>query len=189
MTVAFPSTPASYFHLLRRQAYARPRRPLIVFTPKSMLRLKAAASSVEDFTSTTFRTVLPDTEDLDRNVVDRVLLASGKVVYDLAAERAKREDEHTAILRLEQYYPLPSKDIAEALKAYPNAEVVHVQEEPRNQGSWPFLALNLPAALAAHGEHRSLRSVSRPSSASPASGSPKKHAAEQADLMSGAFDR
>src|SRR5690606_12090373 len=97
MTVAMPSTPASYFHLLRRQAYARPRRPLVVFTPKSMLRLKAAASAVEDFTSGTFREVLPD--DVAPAGVDRVLICSGKVYYDLLAERAKRGDSSTAIVR------------------------------------------------------------------------------------------
>jgi 2-oxoglutarate decarboxylase len=189
MTVAYPSTPASYFHLLRRQAYARPRRPLIVFTPKSMLRLKAAASGVEAFTTGTFRPVLPDPAPLDANAVTRVLLASGKVVYDLEAERTKREDGTTAILRVEQLAPLPAAEIAAALRNYPNAEVVWVQDEPANQGAGPFMALNLPQALAAHAEGRSLRVVSRPASASPATGSSKKHAAQQAALVAQAFDR
>ncbi len=189
MTVAYPSTPASYFHLLRRQAYARPRRPLIVFTPKSMLRLKAAASAPEDFTTGTFRPVLPDRIELDKSAVDRVLLASGKVVYELEAERDKRGDTRTAILRLEQLYPLADAEIAEALGAYPNAELVLVQDEPKNQGAYPFLALNLPEALAERGYERPLRVVCRPASASPASGSSKKHAAEQETLLSAAFDR
>ena len=188
MTVAFPSTPASYFHLLRRQAYARPRRPLIVFTPKSMLRLRAAASAPEDFTSGGFRPVLPD-RGVELGDVDRVIIASGKVVYDLEAERAKREDTRTAIIRLEQYYPLPGEAIASEIRRYPGAEVVVVQEEPENQGGWPFLALNLPAALQAQGESRPLRVVSRPASASPASGSSKAHAAEQKDLVQRAFER
>jgi multifunctional 2-oxoglutarate metabolism enzyme len=189
MTVAYPSTPASYFHLLRRQAYARPRRPLIVFTPKSMLRLKAAASGVEAFTSGGFRPVLPDPAQLDAGAVTRVLLASGKVVYDLEAERGKREDTTTAILRVEQLAPLPAAEIAAALRDYPGADIVWVQDEPANQGAWPFIAMNLPQALAAHAEGRALRVVSRPASASPATGSSKKHAAQQAALVAQAFDR
>jgi len=189
MTVAYPSTPASYFHLLRRQAHARPRRPLIVFTPKSMLRLKAAASAVEDFTTGGFRPVLTDYAQLDRDAVSRVVLATGKIVHDLEAERTRREDTATALVRVEQLAPLPAAEIAEALKAYPDAEVVWVQDEPRNQGAWPFMALNLPEALAELGEHRGLRVVSRKASASPATGSHKKHDQEQAAILAGAFDR
>jgi multifunctional 2-oxoglutarate metabolism enzyme len=189
MTVAYPSTPASYFHLLRRQAYARPRRPLIVFTPKSMLRLKAAASDVEAFTSGGFRPVLPDPAQLDAGAVTRVLLSSGKVVYDLEAERTKRGDTSTAILRVEQLAPLPAGEIAAALRDYPGADIAWVQDEPANQGAWPFMAMNLPQALAAHGEARTLQVVSRPASASPATGSSKKHAAQQAALVAQAFDR
>ena len=187
MTVAYPSTPASYFHLLRRQAYARPRRPLIVFTPKSMLRLKAASSAPEDFTSGRFLPVMPDAGTT--NEVSRVLIAAGKVVYDLLAEREKRGDETTAVLRLEQYYPLPAADLARELAKYPGAEVVIVQDEPKNQGAWPFLALNLPEALAEHGENRPLRVLSRAASASPATGSTKKHQVEQAELVAQSFDR
>ena len=189
MTVAYPSTPASYFHLLRRQAYARPRRPLIVFTPKSMLRLKAAASAPADFTVGGFRPVLPDRKDATSGEVTRVLIAAGKVVYDLEAEREKRGDQQTAILRLEQYYPLPAADLAAELAKYPGAEVVVVQDEPQNQGGWPFLALNLPGELAALGETRPLHVVARKAAASPSTGSSKKHAVEQAALMARAFDR
>lgn len=189
MTVAFPSTPASYFHLLRRQAYHRPRRPLIVFTPKSMLRLKAASSQPEDFTEGTFRAVLPDMVGPKGEDVTRVIVAAGKVTWDLEAERKKRGDEQTAILHLERYYPLPGEELAAELAKYPNAEIVLVQEEPENQGAWPFLAMNLPADLAQHGETRALRAVTRPPSASPAAGTAKKHAQEQADLISRAFDR
>ncbi|GAA3611320.1 multifunctional oxoglutarate decarboxylase/oxoglutarate dehydrogenase thiamine pyrophosphate-binding subunit/dihydrolipoyllysine-residue succinyltransferase subunit [Marihabitans asiaticum] len=189
MTVAFPSTPASYFHLLRRQAYARPRRPLVVFTPKSMLRLKAAASQPEDFLEGGFRPVLPDRDGPKGEDVTRVIVAAGKVVYDLEAERKKREDNQTAILRLERFYPLAGAELAEELAQYPNAEVLLVQEEPKNMGAWPFLALNLPQALAEHGETRQLRVVARPASASPAAGTAKKHAAEQAAIMQAAFDR
>jgi 2-oxoglutarate dehydrogenase E1 component len=189
MTVAYPSTPASYFHLLRRQAYSRPRRPLIVFTPKSMLRLKAAASSPQDFTEGGFRPVLADSAQLDGAGVTRVLLASGKVVYDLEAAREKAGDTATAIVRVEQLAPLPTAEIAAQLAAYPNADVVWVQDEPRNQGAWPFMALNLPQALAEHGETRSLRVVSRKASASPATGSSRRHAEQQQELIAAAFAR
>ncbi|WEV78319.1 multifunctional oxoglutarate decarboxylase/oxoglutarate dehydrogenase thiamine pyrophosphate-binding subunit/dihydrolipoyllysine-residue succinyltransferase subunit [Janibacter cremeus] len=190
MTVAFPSTPASYFHLLRRQAYHRPRRPLVVFTPKSMLRLRAAASSPEDFTSGGFRPVLPDTKDAPTgDQVTRVLIASGKVIYDLEEERAERKDEQTAIVRLERYYPLPGEELARELAKYPKAELVVVQEEPENMGGWPFLALNLPGDLAEHGEERPLRVIARPASASPAAGTAKKHKVEQGEILREAFDR
>jgi 2-oxoglutarate dehydrogenase E1 component len=187
MKVAYPSTPASYFHLLRRQAYRRPRRPLIVFTPKSMLRLKAATSAVGDFTSGSFQKVLPDPAALPAETVTRVLLASGKVIYDLEAERTRRADVTTAILRVEQLAPVPADEIASAVKAYPGAEIMWVQDEPANQGAWPFMAMNLPQALATRGETRVLQVASRPPSASPATGSSKKHALQQADLIAQAF--
>lgn len=189
MTVAYPSTPASYFHLLRRQAYARPRRPLIVFTPKSMLRLKAASSMPQDFTEGTFRPVLADRASFDNGGVTRVLLASGKVVYDLEAARDKAGDTSTAIVRVEQLAPLPAQEIAAELAKYPGADVVWVQDEPANQGAWPFVALNLPQALAELGETRLLRIVSRKASASPATGSSKRHAEQQAELIAAAFAR
>ena len=187
MTVAYPSTPASYFHLLRWHAFHEPRRPLIVFTPKSMLRLKAAASAVEDFTSGSFRTVIPETvEGIDPAGVRRVLLCSGKVYYDLLAERAKRaggegaaDAAAVAIVRVEQLAPLPGAEIAEAVAPYSQAELVWVQEEPANQGPWPFMALNLPAHLGG----RPLSSVSRAPSASPATGSHKLHDLEQRALV------
>jgi len=189
MTVAYPSTPASYFHLLRRQAYDRPRRPLIVFTPKSMLRLKAAASSVQDFTTGTFQPVIPDPTAREASAVTRVLLASGKVIHDLEAERTKRGDGTTAILRVEQLAPLPASEIAAALGDYPGADIMWVQDEPANQGAWPFMAMNLPQALADLGETRALMVASRAPSASPATGSSKKHALQQAELIARAFNR
>ncbi len=189
MTIAYPSTPASYFHLLRRQAYARPRRPLIVFTPKQLLRLKAATSEPQDFTSGVFRSVLDDHTQPDPAQVDRVLVASSRVVYDLEAERDKRGDTKTAIVRVEQLAPVPAQELAEVLAKYPNAEVVWVQDEPKNQGAWPFMALNLPEALAEFGEKRSLRVVSRAAAASPATGSSKRHAAQLAELLAAAFAR
>ncbi|MDT0164675.1 multifunctional oxoglutarate decarboxylase/oxoglutarate dehydrogenase thiamine pyrophosphate-binding subunit/dihydrolipoyllysine-residue succinyltransferase subunit [Actinotalea sp. AC32] len=186
MTVAMPTTPASYFHLLRRQAYDRPRRPLVVATPKSMLRLKAAASAVEDFTTGTFRPVVPD-EHLPADVrgqVDRVVLSAGKVYYDLLAERAKRGDERTALVRVEQLYPLDADAFRTALEPFGDAELVWAQEEPENQGGWTFMSNALPSLLG-----RPLRVVSRPAAASPAAGSAKTHAREQAELVQAAFDR
>ena len=160
-----------------------------MFTPKSMLRLKAANSAAEDFTTRGFEPVMADREGATTGGVTRVLIAAGKVVYDLLAARTERGDTSTAILRLEQYYPLPAADLAEQLAKYPNAEVVVVQDEPKNQGAWPFLALNLPEALEALGENRVPRVVCRTASASPATGSSKKHQIEQADLIARAFDR
>jgi 2-oxoglutarate dehydrogenase E1 component len=184
ITVAQPSTPASYFHLLRRQAYAKPRKPLIVFTPKSMLRLKAAASAVEDFTTGTFLPVIPDGTSLSGSV-DRVLLCSGKIYHDLNAERKKRDDSSTAIVRLEQLYPLDVAGIRAEIAKYPDAQLVWVQDEPANQGPWPSIALSLPQDLGG----RPLLRISRPASASPATGSAKKHQVEQAALIAQAFNR
>jgi multifunctional 2-oxoglutarate metabolism enzyme len=183
MTVAMPSNPASHFHLLRRQAWAKPRRPLIVFTPKSMLRLKSSASGVDDFTTGTFLPVVPDRK-LTQGV-DRVLLCAGKVYWDLLAERDKLGDTATAIVRLEQLYPLDVEGILNAIGPFPEAQLVWVQEEPANQGPWPFIALALPEHLGG----RPLLRLSRPASASPAVGSSKKHQAEQAALLSQAFAR
>ncbi|GAA1967753.1 multifunctional oxoglutarate decarboxylase/oxoglutarate dehydrogenase thiamine pyrophosphate-binding subunit/dihydrolipoyllysine-residue succinyltransferase subunit [Terrabacter lapilli] len=188
MTVAYPSTAASYFHLLRRQAYARPRTPLVVFTPKSMLRSKAAASPVEAFTQGGFQPVLADHEGATQDVT-RVLFASGKVVHELDAERAKRGDTSTAIIRVEQLYPIPEKEIVDAAARYPGAELVWVQDEPRNQGAWPLMAQWLHEDLCGLGETRPWRVVARKASASPATGSSKKHAVEQAELMERAFGR
>jgi 2-oxoglutarate dehydrogenase E1 component len=183
MTVAMPSNPASHFHLLRRQAYAKPRRPLVVFTPKSMLRLKAAASSVEDFTTGTFRPVIPETRQLGD--VDRVLLCSGKIYWELVAERERRKDTRTAVVRLEQLYPLDGEAIRDAIAPYPGTQLVWTQDEPANQGAWPFIALTLPEFL----DGRPLVRLSRPASASPAAGSSKKHQNEQTALLAQAFTR
>ena len=157
MTVAYPSTPASYFHLLRRQAYARPRKPLIVFTPKSMLRLKAAASAAEDFTTGPFRPVLPDRAGATEGTVTRVLLAAGKAVWDLEAEREKRSDTTTAILRLEQYYPVPGADLAKALGAVPRGRGRHRPGRAREHGR-----LAVPGPQPARGARRARRGAPHP---------------------------
>ena len=183
MTVAQPSTPASHFHLLRQQAYSEHKRPLIIFAPKSMLRLKAASSPVEDFTSGSFRPVITDEQGLNPANVTRVLFCSGKIYWDLLAEAQKRNDGKTAIVRVEQLYPTPVDEIKAAYEQYPNAELVWVQDEPANQGPWTYIGLFLPKYMG--GQVAQL--VSRPASASPAAGSAKTHAAEQADLIARAF--
>ena len=181
MIVAQPSNPASYFHLLRRQAYARPRVPLVVFTPKWMLRLRAAASAVEDFTQGTFEEVLPDTTINPANV-KRVLLCSGKIYWELIARREADNDTTTAIIRLEQLYPLASEKIAEVLQTYGNAELIWVQDEPENQGPWPFITVNLAPELG-----REIKLISRPASAATSTGTVKAHQIEQTDLLNRVF--
>ncbi|PJJ61658.1 multifunctional oxoglutarate decarboxylase/oxoglutarate dehydrogenase thiamine pyrophosphate-binding subunit/dihydrolipoyllysine-residue succinyltransferase subunit [Compostimonas suwonensis] len=179
MTVARPSTPASYFHLLRRQAYARPRRPLIVFTPKAMLRLRGATSPVEDFTTGRFEPVLDDVRVTDKSAVKRVALMAGKVYYDLAAELEKQGRTDIALVRMEQFYPVPIEQLNTVIESYPNAELVWVQDEPENQGAWPFICLE----VAKHLRGRTVSVVSRDAAASPAAGSAKRHAQEQTDLV------
>lgn len=179
MTVAVPSTPASYFHLLRRHAHSRPHRPLVVFTPKQLLRLKAAASSVEDFTQGSFKPVLADTSGLDEKNVTRVVMVSGRLYYDLEAERQKKGMTDTAIIRIEQLYPLPVEEIQEQLDRYPNVtDIVWAQDEPANQGQWPFIAVNLLPEL-----KNNIRLASRRAAASPATGTGKRHAAELESLI------
>ena len=180
MTIARPSTPASYFHLLRRQAYAQPQRPLIVFTPKAMLRLRGATSSVDDFTTGTFEPVLDDMSIEGQS--RRVLLHSGKIHYDLLAEREKRGLSGVALVRMEQYYPFPEDQLRAIVDRHQGAELVWVQDEPENQGAWPFIALEM-RRLGLDG----VRVVSRPASASPATGSSSRSAEEHTAVMDGAF--
>ena len=171
MTVAAPSTPASFFHLLRRQGLGPYRRPLVVFTPKSMLRLTAASSRIQDFTGGGFRPVIGDAEEPPGGV-RRILICSGKIYWDLLAARTDRGRTRTAITRLEQLHPVPTGELAAELARYPaGAEVCWVQEEPANQGAWPFLGLQLPPHLTG----RPLRCVSPPASAATATGSATGH--------------
>ncbi|MEU5428958.1 multifunctional oxoglutarate decarboxylase/oxoglutarate dehydrogenase thiamine pyrophosphate-binding subunit/dihydrolipoyllysine-residue succinyltransferase subunit [Streptomyces olivoreticuli] len=193
MTVAMPTVPSNYFHLLRWQVHNPHHKPLIVFTPKSMLRLKAAASKVEEFTSGAFRPLIGDdtvvTED-----VRKVVFCSGKVYYDLVAERTKRGANDTAIVRIERLYPLPGEELQAEFAKYSAAEkFVWAQEEPANQGAWPFIALNLidHLDLAVGSDipaRERLRRISRPHSSSPAVGSAKRHQAEQQALVAEVFD-
>jgi 2-oxoglutarate dehydrogenase E1 component len=182
MTVARPSTPASYFHLLRRQAYMRPRRPLVVFTPKSMLRLRGATSAVADFTHGRFEPVIDDARITDKAAVKRVLFMAGKLYYDLLSELEKKPNPEIALVRLEQFYPLPAAELQQVVDQYPDAELAWVQDEPENQGAWPFFYFSTSKLV-----ERPVRVFSRSASASPAAGSAKRHAAEQAELLSNAL--
>jgi 2-oxoglutarate dehydrogenase E1 component len=183
ITVATPTTPASYFHLLRWQVHSKLTRPLVVFTPKSLLRAKSATSATADFTSGHFRAVIGDAA-VDPANVRRVLVCSGKVYYDLLAERNRRGATDVAIVRMERLYPIPFRTLPEEVNRYPRAEVVWVQEEPENQGAWYFMAMNLPRYL-----RRDIRAVTRRASSSPAVGSHHRHEEEQKALVEQAFSR
>ncbi|GGR30393.1 multifunctional oxoglutarate decarboxylase/oxoglutarate dehydrogenase thiamine pyrophosphate-binding subunit/dihydrolipoyllysine-residue succinyltransferase subunit [Streptomyces griseomycini] len=193
MTVAMPTSPSNYFHLLRWQVHNPHHKPLVVFTPKSMLRLKAAASKAEEFTTGQFRPVIGDST-VDPAAVKKVVFCAGKVYYDLEAERRKRGADDTAIIRIERLYPLPGAELQAEIKKYPNAEkYLWAQEEPANQGAWPFIALNLidhlDLAVGADLPHdERLRRISRPHSSSPAVGSAKRHQAEQEQLVREVFE-
>jgi len=181
--VCQPSTAAQYFHMLRRQARRPWRKPLVVFTPKSMLRHPDASSSIEELTQPKFLQLVPDREVTNAK---RILIASGKVGHELKAERRRRKDTHTAIFFLDQLYPLPRHEINAALDAHPHArEIVWVQEEPRNMGAFFFVMPRLTQI--AHARGLSIRSVKRSASASPATGSAKAHELEQKTLLSLAF--
>ena len=184
MTVACPSTPASHFHLLRRHSQHRPYKPLVVISPKQLLRLKAAASSIEDFTEGSFQPVIGDRSGINPAQVERVVFVSGRLYYDLEAERERRGDTKTAIVSVEQLYPLPEQEIKEQLALYSNAtDVVWAQDEPANQGQWPFMALNLQPLI-----DRRMRLASRSAAASPAAGTGKLHAAEAEALLKQVFE-
>ncbi len=181
--VAQPSTPASYFHLLRRHALGEAHKPMIVFTPKSMLKRKEAASQPSDFTDGTFRPFIGDAE-ADQDKVDTLLLCSGRVTWDLMVDRGKRENsERFAIARVEQLYPRPIDEIKAEIARYPHLKQVRwVQDEPANNGPWPDYQLNVWPDVDATVER-----VSRAQSSSPSVGTVKRHMAEQKDLLDQAF--
>jgi len=184
-TVAQPSTPASYFHLLRRHSLGTEHRPMIVFTPKSMLKRKDAASQPGDLTAGTFQPVIGDDVD-DPSAVERLVLCSGRITWDLLAERGRREPDssRTAIARLEQLYPRPVDEVKAELAKYPNVkEIRWVQDEPANMGPWPHMQLNLGPEL---GEIPFLR-VSRTESSAPSVGQLKVHQDELAALLDSTF--
>ena len=174
MIVAQPSTPANHFHLLRRQAYQRPRRPLIVFTPKQLLRLRQRPPRFHQ------RTFQPGRRRRSRLVTGR--LCSGRVYYDLLSQRSKQGRGHRSC---GSDYPLPAEDRREIAK-YGNAELMWVQDEPENQGPWGYLALNLPEQVSAVSE-RGIRVVSREPSAAPSAGTMALHKLEQEELLTKAF--
>jgi 2-oxoglutarate dehydrogenase E1 component len=181
--VAQPTTSAQYFHLLRSQVLRSHPTPLIVFTPKSMLRAVQTRSTLSEFEQGTFRSVLDDT-GVDASVVTRALLASGKIAHEAFGRRDQSELETVAVIRVEQLYPWPRVAIDEALSRYPNLhEIVWLQEEPENMGAWPFVHQQM------HSQFRGVNvsHVARAESASPATGSSLIHIAEQADLLTRAF--
>ncbi len=182
------TTPAQYFHVLRRQMYGGAdrrgtRKPLVLFTPKSLLRHPRATSRIHDFTTGGFVEILGDTGDAQ---VSRVIFCTGKLYYDLLAAREERKVDHIALIRVEQLYPFAATEAADILARYPtNAEVIWAQEEPRNMGAWRFLREQIQPLL--DGTRRELRYVGRAESASPASGSGKRHQQEQAEIVNDAL--
>jgi 2-oxoglutarate dehydrogenase E1 component len=183
LQICQPSTAAQYFHMLRRQSLRAWRKPLIVFTPKSMLRHPDASSNIEDFTQPRFLPIVPDHEVQDAK---RILIASGKVGHELRGERRRRKDSSTAIFFLDQLYPLPRMEISAALAEHPHArEIVWVQEEPANMGALFYILPRLERLAQAQGLQ--VRSVKRSASASPATGSAKAHELEQKTLLALAF--
>ena len=192
MQVCNPTTPGQYFHLLRRQMFGGAdrrglRKPLVIFTPKSLLRHPKCVSPLRDFTGGRFESVLGDVSDVSPDRVSKVLLCSGKIYYELLAARQQREDAwNVAIVRLEQMYPWPQEELDNILWRYPStSDIVWVQEEPRNMGPWMFVRDKLQPML--DKSRRTLQYVGRPEAASPSTGSSKRHAQEQAAILEDAF--
>lgn len=191
LAVSQPSTPASFFHLLRTHAYVNWHRPVVIATPKSMLRSKMAASPVEEFTQGRWRPAQGDPTITDPSKVKRILICSGKIRWELVAARAKAGlDGQVAIMSLERLYPIPAPELAAELAKYPQVtDIRWVQDEPENQGAWWFLQLHLPQAIAAQlpGYELKLSGVTRPAASAPSVGSMKAHQAQHDQLMSEAF--
>jgi 2-oxoglutarate dehydrogenase E1 component len=180
MQVANITTPANYFHALRRQVMRDFRKPLVIMSPKSLLRNPAAVSALEDFTSGSFQEIIDDANATKK--VDRLILCSGKVYYDLADYREKNSAANTAIVRVEQLYPLHTKRLEEIAKKYAGAKLVWCQEESANNGSWSFIAPQLEEIFG-----RKAVYAGRDASASPAVGQLAVHRVEQAALVKDAF--
>ena len=186
MQVCFPSTAAQYFHLLRRQMRDAKRIPLVVLTPKSTLRHPRTMSRPLDLAQAEFQPVLDDPYVRDKPAISRVLFCSGKVYYDLLAERERRKSSQIAIVRLEQFYPYPEWHVSNVLGSFTHAEeICWVQEEPQNMGAWNFLRYRIPESLPV-GRH--LQYIGRPESPSPAPGMLKAHRKEQAVFINAAFE-
>lgn len=187
MQVITPTTPAQIFHALRRQVVRPARKPLIVMSPKSLLRHPLATSTLEELADGKFETVLPEIDAQDNNKVTRMVLCGGKVYYELLDQRRKLGLDHVAIVRIEQLYPLPEARILEELAKYPNlADVVWAQEEPLNQGAWYFLLPEMYRIMATESA-KLAAPAARPAAAAPATGSPKIHAAQQQALIADAL--
>jgi len=188
MQVVQPTTAAQIFHLLRRQMVRQFRKPLVIFTPKSLLRNKDAGSSLTDLTKGGFQTVIGECDDkIDAGKVKRVIVCSGKVYYDLVNARKARNSADTAIIRIEQMYPFPHKSFAAELKKFPNAtEVVWAQDEPQNQGPWFQIQHNIFEGME---DGQRLAYAGRAASASPAVGYADKHIAQQKELLETAFSK
>lgn len=181
MQVCYPTTPAQYFHLLRRQVKQDIKRPLIVMTPKSLLRLPAASSTIEELTSSGFQPVIDDEKISDASKVKRIVLCSGKVFYDLDAGREDAHDNRVALVRLEQFYPFPAARLREIFAKYDGAsEIIWTQEEPKNMGGWYFVEDRL---LEIKPQNMTLKYVGRVASASPATGSYAIHELEQRQIV------
>ncbi len=186
MQVCVPSTPAQMFHMIRRQMQRAFRKPLIVMTPKSLLRHKFSVSPLTALSDGKFQLVIPDASPVDQDKISRVVFCSGKVYYDLAESRQVHNVSDTAIVRIEQLYPFPIADYAAALAEYPNASaVVWCQEEPQNQGAWYQIRHRLQEPL---GEQQQLYYAGRPGAAAPASGVFKLHLQQQQALVEAALN-
>ena len=187
LQVVQPTTPAQMFHLLRRQILRPFRKPLVVMTPKSLLRYKPAASHIEDLTEGTFRPVLGDPVPASPEKITTAVLCTGKLFYDLAKAREERSAEEVSIVRVEEIAPFPGQEIEKVLSHYPNArDIVWAQEEPANMGAWWYMAQQMPAVLR---EEQTMRCVSRATAATPAVGSYTLHGREQKEIMAEVFDR
>ncbi|MDR1274780.1 MAG: 2-oxoglutarate dehydrogenase E1 component [Candidatus Accumulibacter sp.] len=187
MEVCQPTTPAQVFHMLRRQAIRKQRKPLIVFTPKSLLRHKEVISTIDDFSKGQFQHIIGEVDPVDERKVTRVVFCSGKVYYDLIATRRSRNIKHIAIARIEQLYPFPDEAFEAELARYPKAtEIVWCQEEPRNQGAWYWIVSREHLDRPLKG-HQRLLLVSRPAAASPAVAYGKEHSAQQKMLVESAL--
>jgi 2-oxoglutarate dehydrogenase E1 component len=185
MQVCVPTTPAQMFHLLRRQMVRPLRKPLVIMSPKSLLRHKESVSSLEDLVDGGFRNIIPDVEELDPKKVRRLIACSGKVYFDLAAYRRKNKVEDVALIRIEQLYPFPHDDFQAEVDRYPHAgDILWCQEEPRNQGAWHRIQHYL---LRHKRPDQVLGDALRPSSASPAAGYLVKHNEQQNELIVAAF--
>ncbi len=188
MQICIPTTPAQVYHMLRRQAIRPLRKPLIVMSPKSLLRHKEAVSTVEDLANGYFHNVLSETDDLDPGKVQRVVLCSGKLYYELRATRREREIDNIAILRLEQLYPFPEAELLQALSSYPNlSDAVWCQEEPVNQGAWYSSQHHIRRVFHRHKKSIYLRYAGREGSAAPAAGYMSLHLEQQAQLINDAL--